>query len=335
MNEFRNDSKSPGPATEAPPVSEDEDTVVLLTGGRNDVDGAGGYLSSSEVFPSASTCTTLPALPAPRSYHALFTTPDPNPIIAACGGTDGSFNEFASCLVLDVENQRWDENTMGPLPQPRYSHAVVTLKNIGNYLIGGQPSSNNGRTTDFLAKGSQGWVAGPEIPVLMDIGPCAVEISETSFLAIFGHNIREYQVDIGNPTTDVNWQEATKWPQLQTYRSFQFGCAKLEGNIIISGGWDGSERHRSTEILSLETRKIEFAGDLATTRTWLQMATIRTEEGTERVFAMGGWDGSSTESGVEELDPETLTWNPTSLNLLEGRSNFGKVVIPKKMICQG
>ena len=130
-------------------------------------------------------------------------------------------------------------------------------------------------------------------------------------------------------------QEATKWPQLQTTRWHQPGCAKLGRSIIISGGWGDGETHRSTEILSLETRKIEFAGDLATPRRYFQMATIRTEEGTERVFAMGGWDGSSNLDSVEELDPETLTWNPTSSNLLAARYYFGKVILPKKMICPG
>ena len=61
-----------------------EDTVVLLTGGYN-----GGQLSSTEVYPSASGCTP-PSLPAPRNSHVLFTTPEPNPIIAVCGGYDGN-----------------------------------------------------------------------------------------------------------------------------------------------------------------------------------------------------------------------------------------------------
>ena len=174
---------------------------------------------------------------------------------------------LASCLVFDVENQRWDENTM------RRYYAVVTLKNIGNYLVGGSVNSNTGRTTDFLAKGSQEWVAGPETPVIM-YHPCTVVIGEGSFLAIFGNTIREYQVDIENPTTDVNWQEGTKWPQLKKRREWQPGCAKTGGRVIISGGYYGGETFKSTEILYLETRKIESAGNLATPRDRLQMATI-------------------------------------------------------------
>ena len=102
---------------------------------------------------------------------------------------------------------------MGPLPQPRYYHAVVTLNNIGSYMIGGFGASNNGRSTVFLPKGSQQWEAGPAIPVHMT-EPCAVVISERRFLAIYEREIREYEVNKEQPTSDAGWQEATKWPQL-------------------------------------------------------------------------------------------------------------------------
>ena len=86
----------------------------------------------------------------------------------------------------------------------------------------------------------------------------------------------------------------------------------------------------------LETRKIESAGNLATPRRVFHMATLRTEEGTERVLAMGGQDNhSSTLDSVEELDPETLTWNPAPSNLLKRRHSFDKVVLPRSMIFPG
>ena len=98
---------------------------------------------------------------------------------------------------------------MGSLPQPRYGHAVVTLNNIGNYMIGGFGASNSGISTDFLPTGSQQWAAGPEIPVSM-WSPCAVVISERNFLAIAGFEIREYEVNKEQPTSEAGWQEATK-----------------------------------------------------------------------------------------------------------------------------
>merc|ERR1719361_2064696 len=73
------------------------DSVLLITGGEIE-----GRTASTEVFPS---CSSPPPLPSPRSGHQTFKTSDPTPLIAACGGDTG--DNTASCLVLDLENQRW------------------------------------------------------------------------------------------------------------------------------------------------------------------------------------------------------------------------------------
>ena len=179
---------------------------------------------------------------------------------------------------------------MDSLPQPRYNHAAVTLKSIGTYLIGGFRFSDNRRTTDFLPVGGRLWVSGPSIPVDMN-QPCAVVIGKRSFLTIFQTNIREYQVDVNNPTSFDGWQEATKWPQLLTNRRKGPGCARLGQRVIFAGGYS-SEVERSTEVLNLETRTIEYAQDLNTAREYFHIVTITTE-GVERTFALGGYDFST------------------------------------------
>ena len=122
-------TKHPGPATTEPPPGSDN-TIALLTGGYND----DGRLSLSEVFPSTNGCSPL-SLPEVKYGHTLFTTAEPRPRAAVCGGFDGSFT--ASCLVLDKQTGTWDESRLGSLTIPRFQHTAVTLKNIGNYLIGG------------------------------------------------------------------------------------------------------------------------------------------------------------------------------------------------------
>ena len=62
------------------------------------------------------------------------------------------------------------------------------------------------------------------------------------------------------------------------------------------------------------------------------MASLRTQE-LERVFAMGGYDGSSNLDSVEEFDPDTLTWNPAAANLLERKARFGAAELKKNLIC--
>ena len=315
--------KFPGPATEVPPVS--EDSVVLLTGGVLYEPGNLSSLSSSELFPTTSGCS-LPSLPAPRSRHALFTTTDPSTVLAACGGYVGGIS-VASCLVFDPQTQSWDENRIGQLPQPRFWQAVVTLKDIGIYMIGGRPTE---RTTDFLKQGSQQWVAGPEIPVRM-IYPCAVVISTVSFLAIYDQSIVEYQVDETNPTSTAGWHVG-KWPQLQTRRGGH-ACSEIDGQVVIAGGGGDSEQTSSTEVLNLATRKIRWAGNMNMPRNGFHIVTITTGQ-FKRALALAGSDYIYHLNSVEEFDPETLTWTPATTNLAEKRKDFGAVSITRNLVCQ-
>ena len=278
------------------------------------------------MIPSTRDCNP-PSLPEGRNAHTLFTTAEENTRVAVCGGY-----YTASCLVLDKETGTWDGSRLGSLPQPRYRHTAVTLKNIGNYLIGGYGGSNSGRTTDYLAPGSQAWVSGPQLPVEMEYGPCSVVISETSFLVIEESDIREYQVNIEDPTNDDGWQEATKWPQLQISRTRWPGCANLAMKVVIAGGHSGSTTLGSTEIVDLERRTIQYGGDLNAARRWFHIVTISTG-GNERTFAFGGRDGSPWLDSVEELDTDTMTWKTTPAKLVEKKDSFGAVAIPRSLVC--
>merc|ERR1712062_775868 len=105
------------------------DSVLLITGG----DIGGEYTASTEVFPSRG-CSSPPHLPLPRSGHQTFKTSDPTPLIASCGGLTGG-RVTASCLVLDLDNQRWDESRMGSLT---------------TFALAGWSSSGSGRYLDSV-----------------------------------------------------------------------------------------------------------------------------------------------------------------------------------------
>ena len=255
--------------------------------------------------------------------HAAFTTAEPEPRMAVCAGNNGT-NHLASCLVLIMETLSWDGDLlMGPLPAPRYGPTVVTLRNIGNYMIGGG-TPGNPLTTDFLASGSRHWVSGPAIPKPMTY-PCSVVISERVFLVINSKNVLEYQVDLSNPSSDAGWQEASSWPQLQSTHGSRPGCSKVGRRVVVAG------KSGKTEIIDLATRSIEYAGDLNTARHLFHIITITTE-GIEKTFALGGLTGSNRLDTVEELDTDTLTWKTATAKLLERRAWFGAVALPKSMI---
>ena len=82
----------------------------------------------------------------------------------------------------------------------RHNSAAATLNSIGVFIVGGR-ESNNPRTSEFLAAGKMQWQEGPGLPVDMTF-PRAVAITSTSFLAIHGTDIREFDTAIAGPTRD-------------------------------------------------------------------------------------------------------------------------------------
>ena len=168
----------------------------------------------------------------------------------------------------------------------------------------------------------------------MEFGPSAVTITPTSFLAIYGDQICEFDAAINGPTSVDGWRDAGRWPELKTSREAWPGCAKLGQKVIIAGGWNGGAL-RSTEVLDLDSRQITAGGDMASPRYWFHLATIR-REGEEKVFAVGGNDGSGHNSylnTVEEWVAENATWRNAG-DFLGRRGHFGAVAVPEDLICQ-
>merc|ERR550517_403895 len=144
---------------------------------------------------------------------------------------------------------------MGDLTGARSYGAAATLNNIGVFIVGGGFTN---KTSEFLPAGTMQWQVGPALPVYMN-SPCAVSITPTSFLAIHGTDIREFNTAIAGPTSSEGWREAGHWPELKTSRINQPGCAKIGQKVIIAGGYNEEPLYRelkSTDILDLMDRRI-------------------------------------------------------------------------------
>merc|ERR1712226_567685 len=306
------------PASEKTPT--EEDSVLLITGG--------GWTASTEVFPS---CSSPPPLPSTRRAHQTFKTSDPTPLIASCGGkTTGDYT--ASCLVLDLDNQRWDESRMGSLTIPRYDGAVVELKQGVLFLGGRSTYLTASKTSDFLATGSLQWQQGPRLPQAM-WSFCAVPVTESSFITIREDKIHEFDAAIAGPSSEEGWRDSTLWPTLETSRDWTPGCAKIGNNkVILAGGTGGGRYLQSTLVLDITTRTISTGGDMATPRALFNLATI-SRGGGETTFAIAGTSSGGAElNSVEEWEEESSTWKAAG-NLDTTRNDFGVVTIPKNIIC--
>ena len=109
---------------------------------------------------------TIALLPVPRYNHVSFLSQKPeNPRVVVCGGRDIRLKTIASCLVLNQETQTWDTDIISDLTQVRAESAVVRLKNIGTYVIGGSGTylGDTAITTDFLPiEDPSQWIAEVE-----------------------------------------------------------------------------------------------------------------------------------------------------------------------------
>jgi len=299
-----------------------EDSLLFITGG----DKGYSFLSSTEVYPSTSGCSP-PPLPSGRNAHTTFVTSEPSPLVATCGGYVGSYT--TSCLVLDPINQHWDESRMGNLAMVRHYSAATTLNNIGVFIVGGYRANTRG-TSEFLATGTMQWQEGPALPVDM-IYPCAVAITPTSFLAIYGPDIREFDTAIAGPTNSEGWREAGRWPLRKTHHP---GCAKIGQKVIIAGGRN-EKGLSSTEVLNLVDRRISSGGELSLPRRLFHVGTI-ISGGEEKMFALAGstfaLDGSTYLNTVEEWVEANSTWKAAD-SLVQERRSFGAVAVPRRLIC--
>jgi len=325
--------------------TETEETLLLVTGGEGLFESQNhGHkiLSEPEIFPATNnTECSLPSFPAGRWFHATFLTSRPSTLVATCGGIEegkSKSDPIASCFVLDLINQSWDEGKMGNMTTARSDIAAVTMDNVGVFILGGR-DSDTARSSEFLAAGTMTWQRGPPLPMEMN-SPCLVAISATSFLAIYREVIHEFDASIGEPTSSEGWQEAGRWPNLRIDRYQGHGCARLGHQVIIAGGhgarWPGDDlqyKSRSTEVLDINKRTLSFGGDMAS-RQYFQLATINFG-GRERVFAVGGFwspDGRKGLDTVEEWVEELSIWKPAD-HLDQQRSLFGAVVLPRHLIC--
>ena len=307
---------------------------MIVTGGYNNQ-----RLKSSELF--SSSCY-IPDLPTVRTAHVTFFhqfLPNSKPRLVTCGGLVGEggccSNSEATkeCLVLDMEKLAWishaeDGRLVQSLNVARWRASAVSMP-VGVYVLGGESSS---RTSDFLQVGQTSWVEGPDLPISFRHA-CACAISSTMFLIMrrdsstSSSSIREYDTSTAmGPTSNEGWQPANTWPDLLNKRYAGMGCAVLGTKLVVAGGSGGPGYQRSTEIINLETRTIEYGEDMLQKRAWFHLLPI-SRSGEPLLWAVGGWSGGGFLNSVEQWNPKTGGWSEVEGQLFDRRGDFGAVAV--------
>ena len=253
-------------------------------------------LASSELWPS--TCS-FPDLPTPRTAHVTFLhqlSPANQfgasipPKLVACGGLEGprgvqegscclNADASAECLVLNKVTSTWEPGVLGSLSQPRWRASLVSVS-VGTYTLGGLGGQGTLKSSKVLFAGETTWRKGPTLPMTFYHG-CAVAISPTRFLVMrrdsstSSGSIREYDngTELG-PTDDGGWLPANTWPELLSLRYSMMGCAVIGSKLVVAGGSGNGGHQRSTEVINIEARTIEYGEDMLEQRTWFHLLPI-------------------------------------------------------------
>jgi hypothetical protein len=108
---------------------------VLVAGGA----GAGGFLSSAELYdPASGNWTSTGSMTAPRFQQTATLLANGKVLVA--GGYDGSANVISSAELYDPASGTW--TNAGSMSTPRLSHTATLLPN-GEVLVAGGEDTNH------------------------------------------------------------------------------------------------------------------------------------------------------------------------------------------------
>ncbi len=291
--------------------------------------GASPYTDTCEVInlsSSASTCKNPPNFPA-EVYRAIGGLGlKGNPII--CGGDHGDGAYSNKCYSL--ENNEWV--LAASMNSVRSSATAAHLKDGKLLVIGGSDGSDL-NSAEMLTE--EGWESNiPSLPVTM-YGHCMVTVNSTTVMAIGGYQ----NGPISGKTFYFTFGEEswTKGPELKNRRR-DHSCGKIRRNkesqemsIIVAGGWDGSSRLSSVEILDEGSSKWQTGSELPFAIYGSQMV----EDQNGGVVLIGG-----ESSDGEKLD--TLynlphggldaVWTKMEQKMKTGRSSHTAILVPDNIV---
>ena len=250
---------------------------------------------------------------------SLLLTPDHKLIL--CGGD----NNKDTCLEL--RNNDWKFHSS--LNQQRKNAFGVSMKQ-GVFIFGGWDSPNT--TWEWLPNGSSQWENGTnKIPYPgLDYG-CGVKISENTMAFIGGLTSQNRLL-----TFNVDTKEWTNYGNVLKHGRYGHACVLFNDQIVIVGGYTGSEDLASTEVIDLQDlRTSTFSGNLNQARYGPGLVTHFGNIPT--IAAIGGSiykDGTNTYfDSIETWNETTGKWTTSTMKLVQPKFNFGYSSIPVNLVC--
>ncbi|MEI7528064.1 MAG: kelch repeat-containing protein [Elusimicrobiota bacterium] len=235
------------------------DAVVL--GGRNcEATPSVDCLRSAKTFAASGQDSALVrentsawaapgALNAKRAFHTSTVLPDGR--ILACGGTDG-LEVLSSCELRDPATKTWSYT--GAMTFPRSRHTATLLPN-GNVLMAGgaiSASTYAVNTAELYYPDSGRFV--PTAPMSFPRADhSATLLPDGNVLIAGGSTFSSYSntAEIYVTTRAVWAVPAGASPSMTTARSQHTATLLKNGNVLVTGGTNGSGANKTTELYGI------------------------------------------------------------------------------------
>ena len=135
--------------------------------------------------------------------------------------------------------------------------------------------------------------------------------------------MREYRLDSGD------WAPEDMWPKLEQERFSGHACSVLSNTVVITGGRDKSNNFLpATDIIDIQKKTITTGRRLNFARASFAMATLG-----NRVYVLGGENGTEVMDSVEEWTEQTQAWKLTG-KLATRRKLASALVVSIPTLCK-
>ena len=275
--------------------------IIYALGGSTGL--AGPIVPTVEAYDQKTgTWSAVAPMPTPRRY--LMAATDRNGRIYAIGGAlAGVFRSVVE--RYDPTTDAWD--AVSPLLVARCCGAATTGLDGRIYVIGGFANGNiQLSNVDAYDPESDTWSSLAPLPAPRAGKLAAVTAPDGRIYAIGGINgvITGATVDVYDPCSDA-WTAVASMPTPRRFLDAVLGRGGIVyalGGTVGSVGFPGTQELTTVEAYDLVADVWTAVASLSTPRGALGAAVGRA--GT--IFVIGGFDGSSVLSSVEEFTPGRL-----------------------------
>jgi hypothetical protein len=276
---------------------------------------------------STSTCKNPPNFPA-KVYRAIGGLGfKGNPIL--CGGYQ---NYVPSNKCYSLENNEWVSSAS--MNSVRIEAAAAQMKD-GKLLVTGGIDASGSKLKSAEMLTEEGWESNiPSLPVTI-YAHCMVTVNSTTVMAIGGTQNNQYSGKTFYFTFgEESWTEG---PELKNKRSYH-SCGKIRRNkesqemsIIAAGGYDGSSRLSSVEILDEGSNEWQTGPELPFGIYGSQMV----EDQNGGVVLIGGYAPSvGTLDNLYQLPHggQDAVWTKMEQKMYTGRQFHTAFLIPDNLV---